>query len=201
MMKKMIKHIGIIAPFDASNIDTDIIIPKQFLQKITKIGFGKHLFHNWRFLDKLGKIKNKNFILNQKKYKNASILMTRKNFGCGSSREHAVWALLEYGFKVIIAISFSDIFFNNSLNNGLLLIKLSEIEINNLFHIINLDPSMVCTIDLIQQKIFLNNCIIKFSIDITQKKSIMYGLDMIDNTLKYEKEIKNFEILNKNISF
>ncbi|WP_343126725.1 3-isopropylmalate dehydratase small subunit [Buchnera aphidicola] len=198
-MNKIIKYNGIITPLNISNIDTDIIIPKQFLQKIKKTGFGKSLFYNWRFIDSKGKIKNKNFILNQVIYKNSNILLVRENFGCGSSREHAVWALLEFGFKIIIAISFSDIFFNNSLNNGLILIQVKEFYINKIFDILKKNPTLLCTIDLIQQKIFLNKLIIKFSMNSIQKNSIILGLDMIDNTLKYKDKISKYEILKKNL--
>ena len=118
-MLKFIEHTGVVVPLNFSNIDTDIIIPKQFLKCVNKRGLGKFLFYDWRFIDGNELLINKNFILNKKIYKNASILLTGENFGCGSSREHAVWSLLDYGFKVIIAPSFSDIFYNNSFNNKL----------------------------------------------------------------------------------
>ncbi|WP_075432468.1 3-isopropylmalate dehydratase small subunit [Buchnera aphidicola] len=192
-MKKFIKHSGKIVPIAASNIDTDIIIPKQFLQKINKIGFGKYLFYNWRFLDLEGKIKNKKFILNNKIYKNSSILLTRKNFGCGSSREHAVWALMDYGFKVIIANSFSDIFYNNSLSNRLLLITLSEKIIDMLFAIINEKKNIIGHIDLLQKKIIIEKKIISFNMSKPQIRSVISGLDQIDETMLYNKKINSYE--------
>ncbi|VFP88978.1 3-isopropylmalate dehydratase small subunit (plasmid) [Buchnera aphidicola (Cinara piceae)] len=192
-MKNFIKHIGSIAPLDISNIDTDIIIPKQFLQKINKKGFGKHLFHNWRFLDHLGEIENPNFILNKKIYRNSSILLTRSNFGCGSSREHAVWSLLDYGFKVIIGQSFSDIFVNNCLNNRLLLISFSKKIIDKLFFIIKKKKNIICMINLLKEKIFIDNNSISFSINPIHKQSIMYNFDNIDYTLTHEKKIDLYE--------
>ncbi|VFP79418.1 3-isopropylmalate dehydratase small subunit [Buchnera aphidicola] len=192
-MKHFIQHIGFMAPLDVSNVDTDIIIPKQFLQKVSKKGFGKHLFHNWRFLDELGKKENPNFILNKKIYRNSSILLTRSNFGCGSSREHAVWSLLDYGFKVIIGQSFSDIFLNNCLNNRLLLISLSKEIIDKLFFIIEKKRNVICMINLLKEKIFIDNNSIPFSINVIQKQCIMYNFDNIDFTLKYEKKIDSYE--------
>ncbi|VFP81868.1 3-isopropylmalate dehydratase small subunit [Buchnera aphidicola] len=192
-MKHFTQHIGFIAPLDISNVDTDIIIPKQFLQKVNKKGFGKHLFHNWRFLDELGTKENPNFILNKKIYRNSSILLTRSNFGCGSSREHAVWSLLDYGFKVIIGQSFSDIFLNNCLNNRLLLISLPKKTIDKLFFIIKKKKNVICMINLLKEKIFIDNNSIPFSINIIQKQCIMYNFDNIDFTLKYEKKIDSYE--------
>ncbi|AAR99736.1 3-isopropylmalate dehydratase small subunit [Buchnera aphidicola] len=192
-MKNFIQHIGVLVPLDISNIDTDIIIPKQFLQKITRTGFGKHLFFNWRFKDSEGKIKNDKFILNHDNYRKASILLTRENFGCGSSREHAVWALMDYGFKVIIAQSFSDIFVNNCLNNRLLLISLSKKHIEKLFFITQHKKRKICLIDLLKEKIIVDKYNISFKIDFIQKQSIMYGFDNIDYTLKHKKKIDLYE--------
>lgn len=132
-MEKFTQHSGLVVPLDSANVDTDQIIPKQFLQKTTRIGFGQHLFHDWRYLDAAGEQANPEFILNKPQYAGASILLTRENFGCGSSREHAPWALQEYGFKVIIASSFADIFYGNCINIGILPIKLSEQDIETLF--------------------------------------------------------------------
>lgn len=192
-MRNFIEHHGQIAPLESSNIDTDIIIPKQFLQKINKIGFGKYLFYNWRFLDAEGKIKNKKFILNKTNYQRASILLTRENFGCGSSREHAVWALMDYGFKAIIARSFSDIFYNNSLNNRLLLIKLSEKKINKLFDLFKKQKKITGYINLLKKTLIVEKEIIKFNISESQKKSIIYGLDQIDDTMQYQEKINIYE--------
>ncbi len=124
---------GLVVPLDAANVDTDAIIPKQFLQAITRVGFGKHLFHEWRYLDVEGTKPNPDFVLNYPQYQGATILLARKNLGCGSSREHAPWALADYGFKVMIAPSFADIFYNNSLNNHMLPIRLSEEEVEEIF--------------------------------------------------------------------
>ncbi len=126
-------HDGIVVPLDRSDVDTDQIIPKQFLKKITKTGFGIHLFHDWRYLDNEGKEENPKFPLNQARYRGASILLTRDNFGCGSSREHAPWALLDFGIRVVIAPSFADIFFNNCFKNGILPVILGQAEIDRLF--------------------------------------------------------------------
>lgn len=192
-MKNFIQHMGTVIPLDSSNIDTDIIIPKQFLQKITKTGFGKHLFHNWRFSDVAGKIENSKFILNKSCYRHASILLTRSNFGCGSSREHAVWALTDYGFKVIIAHSFSDIFVNNCLNNRLLLISLDKKIIDKLFYITKNKKKIICKVNLLKEKIIFDKYHCSFLINPIHKQSIMYGFDNIDYTLKYEKEINLYE--------
>ena len=136
MAEKFIKHTGLVVPLDAANVDTDAIIPKQFLQKVTRTGFGAHLFNDWRFLDEKGQQPNPNFVLNFPQYQGASILLARENFGCGSSREHAPWALTDYGFKVVIAPSFADIFYGNSFNNQLLPVKLSDAEVDlSLIHI------------------------------------------------------------------
>src|SRR5471030_3385544 len=132
-MAKFTQHIGLVVPLDAANVDTDAIIPKQFLQKVTRTGFGQHLFNDWRFLDDAGQRPNPDFVLNQPRYQGAQILLARENFGCGSSREHAPWALLQYGFQAVIAPSFADIFFTNSFKNGLLLIKLDAKTVDRLF--------------------------------------------------------------------
>ena len=125
MAEKFTQHTGLVVPLDAANVDTDAIIPKQFLQKVTRTGFGAHLFNDWRFLDDKGQQPNPEFVLNFPEYQGASILLARENFGCGSSREHAPWALTDYGFKVVIAPSFADIFYGNSFNNQLLPVTLS----------------------------------------------------------------------------
>ena len=132
-MRPFVQHKGIAAPLDRANVDTDAIIPKQFLRKIERTGFGKHLFHEWRYTDYDGKNENPDFVLNQKEYRLATVLLARDNFGCGSSREHAPWALADYGFRVIIAPSFADIFYNNCGKNGILPVCLSAEKIENLF--------------------------------------------------------------------
>ncbi|QCI27220.1 3-isopropylmalate dehydratase small subunit [Buchnera aphidicola] len=192
-MKKFIHHTGIIAPLDLSNVDTDAIIPKQFLQKIDKTGFSDSLFYNWRFLEGNKKHVNLNFVLNKSQYQKSSILITRNNFGCGSSREHAVWALLDYGFRVIIAPSFADIFYSNSFNNHLLLITLSEKNINNIFHMIYNNPGIKATINLYKKKIKINNLKYDFKIDDFYRSCLLEGLDNIDLTLKNKKKILKYE--------
>lgn len=192
-MKKFTQHTGVIAPINIINIDTDIIIPKQFLKSTKKTGFGKNLFYNWRYInDKFKKI-NKKFILNQKNYQNSSILITGKNFGCGSSREHAVWALIDYGFKVILSSKFADIFYSNSINNNLLLIELHENIIQEMFSIIQKKNPVKCTINLLNNEISFQKKKYKFSIDKFYRFKLINGLDKIDLTLKKIKYIKNYE--------
>lgn len=196
-MKKFIKHTGIIVPIKIINIDTDIIIPKQFLKSTKKTGFGKHLFYNWKYLDNQALIKNKKFILNKKKYKKSSILITGRNFGCGSSREHAVWALMDYGFKVIISSKFADIFYNNSVNNNLLLIELSEKIIQEIFILIKKNKKTTCTVNLLKNEINFEKKKYKFKIDEFYRFKLINGLDKIDLTLKEIKKIKEYEKKNK----
>ncbi|QJC34370.1 3-isopropylmalate dehydratase small subunit [Enterobacteriaceae endosymbiont of Donacia crassipes] len=192
-MKKKFQYNGIILPLDISNIDTDAIIPKQFLKKNSKKGFGKNLFHNWRYLDEKNKIINPNFILNKKKFKNSQILLTKENFGCGSSREHAPWALLDFGFHTIISSSYADIFYNNAINNKLLLITLKKSIIEKLFLIIKQFPGIICYINLIYKTITINNQSFTFKIKKDIINFITNNLDQIDLTMKYSKEIYVFE--------
>ncbi len=175
-----------IAPFDKANVDTDQIIPKQFLKLITKSGFGKFLFYDWRF-DQNGNPKN-DFVLNNPVYQNSQILVTNENFGCGSSREHAVWALKDFGFRVIIAPSFADIFFSNCFKNGVLPIILDVSQVEKL---LNVQDSV--ELDLNSQKITFGNESITFEIDSHRKTRLLEGLDDIDLTLKENKNIENFE--------
>ncbi|CAL4326049.1 3-isopropylmalate dehydratase small subunit (plasmid) [Buchnera aphidicola (Neophyllaphis podocarpi)] len=204
-MIKFTVHKGIILPLDISNIDTDIIIPKQFLKKITRSNFSKNLFHNWRFIDEKGLKPNPSFILNNKLYKNASILVTRENFGCGSSREHAVWALQDYGFRVIISSGFADIFYNNSLNNNLLLIILKEDKINEIMNLIKNNKINYAEINLKYNYLKIINKKYSFHIDKYFKLKIIKGIDDIDITMNdfekicaYESKIPNF--LQRNFS-
>ncbi|CAL4043014.1 3-isopropylmalate dehydratase small subunit [Buchnera aphidicola (Anoecia corni)] len=192
-MKKIIRHTGLVVPLNVSNIDTDIIIPKQFLKSNVKTGFGKNLFYNWRYLNGLKDKKNSKFILNQEIYAKANILLTRENFGCGSSREHAVWALVDYGFKAIIAPSFSDIFYNNSINNRLLLINFSEEIINELFNLFKKNESISCTISLLDCKLTIRKKDYFFKINSFYRFCLLNGLDNIDYTMRHEKEIKSYE--------
>ncbi len=173
-------------PFDKVNVDTDQIVPKQFLKLIKKTGFGKFLFYNWRFDD--NEKPNPDFILNNPKYKNSKILITGENFGCGSSREHAVWALQDYGFAVIIAPSFADIFYSNCFKNGLLPIILEQSIIEKLEH-----TSDTIEVDLQNQTIKKDSESIQFHISSHHKKILLEGLDDIEMTLQYEDKISEFE--------
>ena len=185
-MKPFSKIISIITPFDKANVDTDQIIPKQFLKLITKSGFGKFLFYDWRF-DHDGQPKN-DFVLNDPKYKDSQILITNENFGCGSSREHAVWALKDFGFNVIISPSFADIFYSNCFKNGVLPIILDIEEIKKLLKIKD-----KIELDLNSQKITYCDEFINFEIDSHRKIRLLEGLDDTDLTLKENEKIENFE--------
>ena len=185
-MKPFTKIISIITPFDKANVDTDQIIPKQFLKLITKSGFGKFLFYDWRF-DHDGEKKN-DFILNDPTYQDSQILITNENFGCGSSREHAVWALKDFGFNVIISPSFADIFYSNCFKNGVLPIILDIGKIKKL-----LQFKDKIELDLDSQKIIFGDESINFEIDSHRKIRLLEGLDDIDLTLKEDKKIEHFE--------
>jgi len=185
-LKPFSKIISIITPFDKANVDTDQIIPKQFLKLITKSGFGKFLFYDWRF-DHDGQPKN-DFVLNDPKYKDSQILITNENFGCGSSREHAVWALKDFGFNVIISPSFADIFYSNCFKNGVLPIILDIEEIKKLLKIKD-----KIELDLNSQKIAYCDEFINFEIDSHRKIRLLEGLDDTDLTLKENEKIENFE--------
>jgi 3-isopropylmalate/(R)-2-methylmalate dehydratase small subunit len=180
------KVTSIITPFDKANVDTDQIIPKQFLKLITKSGFGKFLFYDWRF-DRNGKPKN-DFVLNNPLYENSQILVTNENFGCGSSREHAVWALKEFGFNVIISPSFADIFYSNCFKNGVLPIIL---DIEKIHKLLQFEDEV--ELDLNSQKITLGDESINFEIDSYRKIRLLEGLDDIDLTLKEDEKIEKFE--------
>ena len=186
---------SIAAPLDRANIDTDAIIPKQFLKSIKRSGFGPNLFDEWRYLDH-GEVGmdntkrplNNDFVLNQPEYQGAKILLTRENFGCGSSREHAPWALEDYGFKVIIAPSFADIFYNNCFKNGILPIVQNNGVMDELFNF-----KGEITIDLESQSVGANDKTYTFEVDAERKRRLLNGLDDISLTLQYEDEIKSFE--------
>jgi len=184
---------SIITPLDKANVDTDQIIPKQFLKLITKSGFGKFLFYDWRF-NHDGHPKD-DFVLNDSKYKDSQILVTNENFGCGSSREHAVWALKDFGFSVIIAPSFADIFYSNCFKNGILPIIL---DINHVERL--MQTQEIIQLDLNSQKITIENEVINFEIDSHRKIRLLEGLDDIDLTLKENTNIENFEKNSKIIS-
>ncbi|WP_286234962.1 3-isopropylmalate dehydratase small subunit [Thalassotalea sediminis] len=191
-MEKFTTHTGLVVPLDAANVDTDQIIPKQFLQKTERIGFGQHLFHDWRYIDAEGKQDNPDFILNDPIYNDASILLTRENFGCGSSREHAPWAIQEYGFKVIIAPSFADIFYGNCINIGVLPIMLPEAQINALFAQAD-NANLTLEVDLLNNKIFAQGTTYTFSLDKFHQYCLEEGIDSVGWTLNKLEKIEAFE--------
>lgn len=182
-------------PIDMINVDTDQIIPKQFLKLVSRTGFGNYLFYDWRF-DKDGKPKSK-FVLNNPKYAQRQILLTRDNFGSGSSREHAVWAIQDYGFKVIIGSSFADIFYNNCFKNGILPIILNHKEIDYLF---SRSEDIEIEVELINQRVIAGSEVIRFEIDDFRKKNLIEGLDDIQMTLQLESEIAQYERESKCLS-
>jgi 3-isopropylmalate/(R)-2-methylmalate dehydratase small subunit len=177
-------------PFDMTNVDTDQIIPKQFLKLIQKTGYGGFLFYDWRF-DRAGNPK-KDFVLNEPKYKERQVLLTRDNFGCGSSREHAVWALYDYGIRVVIASSFADIFYNNCFKKGLLPLYLSQNEIEYIFNLVHTDD-VIAEISLAKQTISISEKMINFNIDPTRKKMLLEGIDEIGFTLSLNDQISHYE--------
>lgn len=191
-MEKFTTYTGLVAPLDAANVDTDQIIPKQFLQKTTRIGFGQHLFHDWRYLDAQGTKNNPEFVLNAKQYQGASILLTRENFGCGSSREHAPWALQEYGFKVIIASSFADIFYANCINIGILPIKLAQSEVEALF-IQCQNEEINLTINLESQSVNVKEVTYSFQLNEFHKYCLLEGVDSVGWTLNKLDLIEAYE--------
>ena len=200
-MQAFTTHLGLVAPLDRDNVDTDLIIPKQFLKSIKRTGFGPNLFDELRYLDhgepgmdNEARPKNPDFVLNQARYQGASILLARKNFGCGSSREHAPWALLQFGFRAIIAPSFADIFFNNSFKNGLLPIVLSELQVARLFDEVKATVGYELRIDLERQLVISpSGEEFSFDIDASRKRSLLLGLDEIGQTLQKAEAIKQFE--------
>jgi 3-isopropylmalate/(R)-2-methylmalate dehydratase small subunit len=181
-------------PLDMINVDTDQIIPKQFLKLIQKTGYGDFLFYDWRF-DHSGN-PNKQFVLNDPKYKERQVLLTRDNFGCGSSREHAVWALFDYGIRVIIASSFADIFYNNCFKKGLLPIFLSKNEIEYLFNLVD-EKDATVEVSLQNQTVSLSGKTINFDLDSTRKKMLLEGMDEIGFTLRFNDRILNYEKASK----
>ncbi|MFK7916424.1 MAG: 3-isopropylmalate dehydratase small subunit [Pseudomonadales bacterium] len=188
------------APLDRANVDTDQIIPKQFLKSIRRTGFGDYLFDAWRFNDEgtLGMTPNERslnheFVLNRAEHQGASILLARDNFGCGSSREHAVWALLEFGFECVIAPSFADIFHNNCFKNGMLPVVLSDAEVDDLFAAVAADPRLQITVDLAAQTVRWGQRVCAFEIDAQRKAKLLNGLDDIEMTLQHADDITRFE--------
>lgn len=200
-MDKFVVHQGLVAPLDRENVDTDAIIPKQFLKSIKRTGFGPNLFDEWRYLDQgepgqdcSARPINPDFVLNQPRYKGASILLARQNFGCGSSREHAPWALEQYGFRAIIAPSFADIFFNNCYKNGLLPIVLTASQVDHLFNETFAFNGYQLTIDLEKQQVIApDNRAYDFDITSFRKYCLLNGLDDIGLTLRYADKIKSYE--------
>ncbi len=201
IMQKFTLHTGLVAPLNRENVDTDAIIPKQFLKSIRKTGFGQNLFDEWRYLDAgfpgqdpNSRRPNPDFVLNLPRYKNASILLARKNFGCGSSREHAPWALDQYGFRAILAPSYADIFFNNSFKNGLLPIVLSEAQVNQLFDETAAFPGYSLTVDLERQMVIKpDGAELAFEVQAFRKYCLLNGFDDIGLTLRHADKIKIFE--------
>lgn len=192
---------GLAAPLDRANVDTDAIIPKQFLKSIKRTGFGPNLFDGWRYLDHgepgqdcSNRPLNPDFVLNQPRYRGAGILLARNNFGCGSSREHAVWALVDYGFRVVIAPSFADIFFTNAFKNGLLPIALDEKVVNGLFKAVKETPDYQLSVDLPAQEITTEEGrVLSFTVDEFRKHCLIHGLDEIGLTLQHVDEIRAYE--------
>jgi 3-isopropylmalate/(R)-2-methylmalate dehydratase small subunit len=200
-MDKFVRLEGLVAPLDRNNVDTDAIIPKQFLKSIKRSGFGPNAFDEWRYMDvgepgqdASGRPKNPNFVLNQARYQGAEVLLTRANFGCGSSREHAPWALLDFGFKAIIAESFADIFFNNCYKNGIVPIVLPAAEIAALFAQVEATPGYKLVVDLQAQAVIRPDGYgIPFAIDAFRKECLINGWDDIGLTLRHAEKIREFE--------
>ncbi|MCD1651088.1 MULTISPECIES: 3-isopropylmalate dehydratase small subunit [Halomonas] len=200
-MKKFERFEGVVAPLDRANVDTDLIIPKQFLKSIKRTGFGVNLFDELRYLDEgqpgqdcSKRPLNPDFVLNQPRYQGAEVLLARRNFGCGSSREHAPWALEDFGFKVVIAPSFADIFYNNAFKNGILLITLAEEEVDRLFAEVEANEGYQLDIDLEHQRVITpSGEILEFEVDAFRKHCLLNGLDDIGITLQDEDAIRSFE--------
>jgi 3-isopropylmalate/(R)-2-methylmalate dehydratase small subunit len=194
-------HYGLVVPLDRANVDTDAIIPKQFLKSIKRTGFGVNAFDEWRYMDhgepgmdNSRRRLNPNFVLNQSRFSGATILLARKNFGCGSSREHAPWALQQFGFKAIIAPSYADIFFNNCYKNGLLPIVLSEVEVDHLFNVVAANSGQKLVVDLERQVVEVPGAeTYKFEAEDSRKQSLLNGWDEIGRTLLHNDKIKAYE--------
>ncbi len=204
-MEKFVRKEGLVAPLDRANVDTDAIIPKQFLKSIKRTGFGQNLFDEWRYLDRgepdsdsTGRPLNSDFVLNRKRFEGATVMLARENFGCGSSREHAPWALLQFGIQTIIAPSFADIFYTNSLKNGLLLIKLDPKIVDKLFQETEANEGYRLAVDLEQQTVTTpSGESYSFDIDPHRKHCMLNGLDDIGLTLAHADSIKAFEARHK----
>jgi 3-isopropylmalate/(R)-2-methylmalate dehydratase small subunit len=200
-MQKFERFSGLVVPLDRANVDTDAIIPKQFLKSIKRSGFGPYAFDEWRYLDHgepgmdcSKRPLNKDFALNQPRYQGAQVLLARENFGCGSSREHAPWALDDYGFRVIIAPSFADIFFNNCFKNGMLPVKLAADKVDELFKAVEAKNGFTLDVDLVQQTLTTPDGVVyKFEVDEFRKHCLLNGLDDIGLTLQHKADISAFE--------
>jgi len=191
-MKPFRKHTGLVVPLDRVNVDTDQMVPKQFLTWVTRQGYGRVLFYDWRYLE--GERPNPEFVLNHPRYRGASILLARANFGCGSSREHAPWAVLDYGIRAIIAPSFADIFYNNCFKNGLLPVTLSEAQVDDLFRRTEAQPGYQLSVNLEEKTVRdASGLEIRFDIDPFRRDVLLKGLDDIGVSLLHEKEIASYE--------
>ena len=191
-MQPFSTHSGLVVPIDRINVDTDQMVPKQFLKALTRTGFGKNLFYDWRYLP--GEKPNPEFVLNFPRYKGASVLLARANFACGSSREHAVWAVMDYGFRVVLAPSFGDIFYNNCFKNGVLPIQLPDAQVNELFRRVEGKEGYRLTANLEQQMITdADGLRISFEIDPSRREVLLKGLDDIGVTLLHEERITEYE--------
>jgi 3-isopropylmalate/(R)-2-methylmalate dehydratase small subunit len=186
-------HTGTAMPLNQANVDTDQIIPKQFLTAVTRSGYGKHLFHDWRYLDDHEQVPNPDFVFNKAQHQGASVLLTRENFGCGSSREHAAWSLDDYGFKVVIGTSFADIFYGNCINNQLLPVQLASEKMDLLFAAVENDATSQITVNLQDQTVTVNNLSFGFDIAEQHKTNLLKGLDAIGQTLELDANITAFE--------
>ena len=191
-MQAFSQHTGLVAPLDRVNVDTDQMVPKQFCKLLTREGYGRILFYDWRYLD--GEVPNPQFVLNWPRYQGASILLTRANFGCGSSREHAPWGVLDYGFRVVIAPSFADIFYNNCFKNGLLPVTLPDAQVDDLFRRAQQNEGYRLTVDLERQTITDESGLkLTFAIDPFRKERLLKGLDDIGMTLQHDDKIAAYE--------
>ncbi|MBW0435272.1 3-isopropylmalate dehydratase small subunit [Leptospira yasudae] len=193
MSRAWTKHKGIAVPLYRKDIDTDQILPKQFMKKTERTGFGVHLFHNWRYLDEDGKTPNPDFVLNQDRYNNASVLIAGENFGCGSSREHAPWSLADYGFRVVIASSFADIFFGNCAKNGIALVKLSLEEVEEILEFVTNQEGAEISVDLDALVVFFGTKKYRFTLSESLLNRITNGWDDVDLTMKHLSRIEAFE--------
>lgn len=191
-MEAFVRHSGLVAPLDRVDVDTDQMVPKQFCKLLTREGYGRILFYDWRYLP--GEVPNPEFVLNQPRYQGASILLARRNFGCGSSREHAAWAVRDYGFRVVIAPSFADIFYSNAFRNGILCVTLPEDQVEELFRNTEAQPGYRLHVDLPEQTVQDDaGRTYRFSIDPFRKQALLKGLDEIGLTLEHEAEIARYE--------